>query len=490
MTVTNSAFYLGTDPRDPRRLYWLDLQERRAHMAVFGATGSGKSNLLLDVIMQDLAAGRGCCLIDPKGDLVEDVLAALTAVPEERWPALAADVILLDPSDPDCRVAFNPLEVSSYGSPARQRQEMVSVFRKIWRLDDAQAPRLGLVLRRSLHLAMENGLTLTDVQRILTDDPFRASLLDGTDDDSLRVFWQHEFPQSSAAQLQWTGSTLTRIETLTDDPALRRLLGRRKSTFDFRRVMDEGKVLLISLSKGRLGQEVSSLLGGLLLAKLQMAAESRQEIWPPEARRPFYAFVDEFQNYATKSFEEMLAEARGYGLSLVMANQHLSQLDEGLRRAVVSNARIRIAFRVSHDDASVLAQELWRFEGDRVKDKELQWEKLGKFWLPMGYRYDYYSAGDETRQNRESLHYLPDRLFWLHVQGQPAPVLLRSVDVPRDRLAAARDRVRRFRRLLSSVHNAPSEPPMLPARTAPRTFEWAGRERSAVAAERQTRARA
>jgi hypothetical protein len=468
------AFYLGVHPGNLRRLFWLPLRERWAHMAVWGASGSGKSNLLLDLIMQDIAAGRGCCLIDPKGDLVLDVLAAMTAVPEDAWAVLARDVVVVDPSEPDCPVAFNPLEVNSYGSPSRQRQEMVSVFRKIWHLDDAQTPRLGLVLRRAVQLAMENGLTLCDIQRILTDEVYRAGLVARSNDDSVRTFWEREFPDSPSAQMQWAASTLTRLEALLDDPNVRRMLGQPRSSFDFRKVMDEGKVLLINLAKGRLGQETASLIGGFLLAKLQMAAESRQDIWPPESRRVFYLYVDEFQNYATRSFEEMLAEARGYGLSLVMANQHLAQLDDGLRRAVLSNARIRVAFRMSHEDAALLAQEFWRFQGDRVKETRWDTVRIGRLQIPVPEPV-YHSAGDEARQNREALHYLPDRMMWVHIQGQGAPRLLRTVDIPRQRLAASRERVQRFKALLgSSQPRALLEPEEVrevrPLST--RTFEW------------------
>jgi len=477
--MSNDLFYLGADPNNPRRLFWLDVRERRAHMAVVGGSGSGKSNLLLDLFGQDVMAGRGCCLIDPKGDLFHDVLAAITAIPEEKWPALARELVVIDPSDPQSPVAFNPLEVSPHGSASRQRQDMVSVFRKIWHLDDAQTPRLGLVLRRSIQLAMENGLTLCDLQRILTDNAFRFGLVQRSRDDSLRTFWEHEFPESASAQMQWSASTLTRLESLLDDPAIRRFLGQPRSSFDFREIMDQSKVCLINLAKGALGEETAHLLGGFLLGKLQLAAESRQEIWPEEARRPFYLYVDEFQNYATSSFEELLAEARGYGLSLVMANQHLAQLDPGLRHAILSNARIRVAFRVNYEDATILAREFFRFAGDRVKDKELAWVKLGRgMAIPVGYKYDYYSSSDEGRQNREALHYLPDRLLWVHLQGEPSPVRLRSVDMPRAQLAASRDRVARFKELVNQVQRVPALDAPAPAVAAPspgRTYEWVGR---------------
>lgn len=216
-----------------------------------------------------------------------------------------------------------------------------------------------------------------------------------------------------------------------------------------------------------------------MLGRLQLAAESRQDIWPEEARRPFYLYVDEFQNYATSSFEELLAESRGLGLSLVMANQHLAQLDPGLQHAILSNARIRVAFRVNYEDATILAREFFRFAGDRVKDKELEWVKLGRgVAIPVGYKYYYYSASDEGRQNREALHYLPDRLLWVHLQGEPSPYRLRSVDMPRAQLAASRDRVARLKELINQVQRVPAldAPAPVAAPSPGRTYEWAGRD--------------
>jgi hypothetical protein len=241
--------------------------------------------------------------------------------------------------------------------------------------------------------------------------------------------------------------------------------------------MDEGKVLLINLAKGRLGEETSRLLGGFLLARLQLAAESRQEIVPEEARRPFYVYIDEFQNYVHGDADDMLAELRGYGVSLVMANQHLAQLDDSLCRAILSNARIRLAFRVSYDDATLLAKEFWRYDGQRLK--ETRWDTVRfsrNVFLPLPEPV-YFSAGDEQRQNREALHYLADRLAWVHLQGDPAPTLLRTVEMPRAQLAAARDRVACFKELVAQVHAQPaldvSQPQ--PQLAAGRTFEWAGR---------------
>lgn len=476
-TGRREYFYLGTDPRDRRSLFWLDLREGASHIAIWGSSGAGKSHGILDMVGQHAMAGRGLGLIDPKGDTFQDVLAALAATPDEGWRRLADDLIIIDPADPACTTSFNPLEVASYASPSRVRAEVVTIFRMVWKLDEAQAPRLGLVIRRSVQLAMENSMTLCELPRLLTDGDLRSRLVDRSADESLRIFWTREFPNSPAAQAQWTASTLTRLETLLDDPAVRRLVGRPKSSFDFRKAMDEGKIVLINLAKGRLGQESAYLLGGFLLTAFQLAAESRQEIFPPESRRMFYLFVDEFQNFATQSFQELLAESRGYGLSLVMANQHLAQLDESLRQAILSNARIRIAFRLSNHDAAVVAPEFWRFDGKRVKETKWDTLRLGRLQIPIPEAV-YASAGDETRANREALHLLPDRHMYVHVQGDASPVLLRTVDMPRDQLAATRDRIPELKALAYPAPDFTQEASV--QRSAPRSdrksYEWAGRE--------------
>jgi hypothetical protein len=457
MGMSNDRFYLGADPNNPCRRFWLDMHERRAHVAIVGATGTGKSHLLVDLIGQDVASGRGCGLVDAKGDTADAALAAMAAMPEEKWPTLVPDLVIIDPADPNCRAFFNPLEVRPYGSPSRQCQDMVSVIKKVFGVDDTQAPRLGLVLRRSLQLAMDHQLTLCDVPRILTDGEFRGRLVQRSEDEALRRFWEFEFPDTPSAQAAWTASSLVRLETLLDDPAIRRFLGQPRSSFDFRRLMDEGKVAIISLSKGRLGQESAYLLGGFLMVALQLAAESRQEIFPPEARRPWYLYIDEAQNYVnTRAFQELLTEARGYGLALTLANQHLAQLEEGFRKAILGNVRIRVAFRIGSDDAAVLSQDFWRFQGDRVKETRWDTVRLGRgVYLPFPEPV-YFSPSDEVRQNREALHYLPDRLMWVHLASRPAPYLLRTVEIPRDRLAAARGKVPRLKELVAEAHGAPA----------------------------------
>ena len=480
MTTTDQYFYIGCDPRDPERLLLFKISERLAHMAVVGNTGAGKSHLLIDMCGQDLFAERGFTVLDAKGDLADDVLAVIASAPEETWPRLAREVVIIDPSDPDCVSAFNPLEVSDPELLPRQTQDVMATLRRLWRIDDSQTARMVLVLRRTVQLLMAHGLTLVEAPRVLTDRSFRDGLVASCDDSELRRFWELEFPDGKEA-LQWAQSSLNRLGPLLDHPSIRRFLGRPRSTFSFRDIMDSGKVCIISLSRGKLGHEVAHVMAGLLLMHIQLAAESRQRL-PQNERRPHWLYCDEVQNIAGPTFEDFLAQARGFGLSLVLAHQHLAQLTSGLRDAIMSNARIKVAFKLSPDDSLQLSREMFRITGERVKNRQLAWANIGRLPLPVGYNYQFHSVSEESRQNREALQYLQPRQMAVHLAGEPAPYFVRTVDVPREELERARGRVARFKQLVAQVQRRDdvdehAGPLQLAQPERAGTFEWAGRSR-------------
>ena len=233
---------------------------------------------------------------------------------------------------------------------------MHAALRRLWDLDAATGPRLDFVLRKILQLLMETGSTLGDIPRLLRDDGYRESLVSRVDDDELRHFFREQLP-TGAAGLQWTMSIQTRIGSLLDDPSVRRMLSSPRSDIDFRDAMDNGKVVLIPLSRGRISDSTASVLGGLFTVLLQLAAESRQHIWPPERRRRFYIYGDEFSGFmANSSLRELFSEGRGYGVSLVVANQSLSHIDADLRASVFANSRIRLVFRVN----ALTTHDCWR----------------------------------------------------------------------------------------------------------------------------------
>lgn len=474
--MNRDLFCIGTEPDDPSRLVFLPTRAKKRHLLCTGASGAGKSMFLVDQVMQDWVGGRGAIVLEPKGDLVTDIVSGIAMMPEAHWLSSAEELVIIDPADPACPARFNPFEVTPYGDPSRQRQDAYSALRRPLHFDERQTPRGALVFRKATQLAIENGLTICDLPNILADADFAKRLASQSADEDLRRFWLQEFPSGRQHQLEWVSSTLVRLETLLDHNAIRRFLGAPKSTFSFREIMDSGKTCLISLAKGALGQESARLLGGLLLGRLQLDAESRVQL-PNESRRTCHIYLDEAQNYATTSLEELIAEGRGMGAALTVSHQHLSQLGEELRHALLSNANIRVAFRLATDDASLMAREFHMVTGDRVKERRVAFSSLGPLPIPH-YEYDFFSTSDESRQNRDALHYLPDRHMLVHLAGEHAPYMLRSVDVPVAQLSRERERSERFKRFVYDHQRGHSSTPrtVIPVRetNGAHHFEWGG----------------
>ncbi len=395
---SDEGIFLGTDPTDWSQEFFVPESWRVTGTYVGGSSGSGKTMAMTDWVLQDIIGGRGCGVIDPKGDMIDALIAHLATVDERYWPALAARIVLMDPSDPATTPGINPLEPRYDAAPGRQRQEVHGVLSSLWQLSSATAPRLDLVLRRTLHLLMESEKTLADMPRLLVDEDYRFSLLAGVHDQELRDFWTRVYPQGEAAS-QWSLSLLTRIGSLLDDPAVRQMLSSPHSDVDFASLMNRGGVLLVSLSRGKLGDSSAAMLGGLLTVMLQLAAESRQRIWPPERRRRWRLYADEFSGFlSASSLSELFSQGRGYGVTLCVANQSLSQLDDDLKASIFANCRIRVAFRLNFSDAREMANEMFHFEGNRVKTRELAFLKVGKVPVPIGFNNTYKSAGEETRE--------------------------------------------------------------------------------------------
>ncbi len=481
MNYQQDVFFLGVDAANPTNHVPILESSRGVHHYILGSSSAGKSKLMLDWILQSVLAGHGVACIDPKGDLIFDLLAALASLDESWWPALAERVILIDPSDPATSATFNPLSVRNGTTPARQRADLFQTFQKIWGISDTQTPRMDLVLRRTLQLLMDSGLSLVDMPRVLSDAPFRDSLLKHTADPDLQNFWLHQLPASETQRFQWTSSIITRIESFLDDPSIRTMFGGTRGDIDFRAAMDRGQLILVNLSSGRLGLQSAQLLGGFVATKLQLAAESRQHIWPPESRRRFYIACDEFHGYMVSSgLRDLLSEGRGYGISLMLAHQSLSQLDAPLRESIMTNAKIKACFRVSHSDSESLAKELFTGRGNVVSSRSLRFLTINKVPIPIGFDYTYLSHAEEMRSYRESLHRLPDRHFWVHLAATNTAVRLRTIDIPSFDRRISEERIARFKALVASRRPAPPSGTarraitlrMVSAPPQPRLFEW------------------
>jgi len=339
--------------RGVRRPVYLDDDDRRRHIYIIGKTGTGKSYLLQDMAIQDIKEGKGVCVIDPHGDLIDEIVKF---IPPER----AEDVIYFDPSESSRPMGLNLLEAQTED---QKHFLTTSIINLMYKLYDPQrtgiiGPRFEHAVRNAMLTVMyDEGATFVEVVRVLTDAKYVQELLPKVQDPIIKRYWTDQIAQTSdfhkSEVLDYIVSKFGRFVT---NRTMRNIIGQSKSSFDFRKVMDEGKILLINLSKGKLGEENSSFLGLVLIPKILVAAMSRQEI-PEEKRKDFFLYVDEFQNFATPDFATILSEARKYHLNLIVANQFIGQVEEEVKNAVFGNVGTLISFRVGVTDAAYLQRE-------------------------------------------------------------------------------------------------------------------------------------
>ena len=344
-----SAFGL-TNFRGINHQFGLLRRDRSRHVYIIGQTGAGKSGMLELLALSDIFYNQGYCIIDPHGDFAID---NLRFIPESR----IKDVVYFNPADTAFPVAFNPLEVSDPAKKPNICSEVIGVLKRMF--GDSWGPRLEHILRYTLLALLDRpSTTLLDISRLLTDKDFRKETLDYCKDVTVLQFWKHEFGQWNEKQVNESiAPVLNKVGAFTANPIIRNIIGQEKSSFDIRKIMDEGKILVVNLSKGLIGEDNAAILGAFLVTKVQLAAMSRSDIPNVADRRPFYLYVDEFQNFATDSFAVILSEARKYGLNLTVANQYVAQMTESVRDAVFGNVGTTISFRVSPDDAPVLIKQ-------------------------------------------------------------------------------------------------------------------------------------
>ena len=344
-----SAFGL-TNFRGINHQFGLLRRDRSRHVYIIGQTGAGKSGLLELMALSDVFYNQGYCIIDPHGDFAID---NLRFVPESR----VRDVVYFNPADTAFPVAFNPLEVSDPAKKPNICSEVIGVLKRMF--GDSWGPRLEHILRYTLLALLDRPeTTLLDISRLLTDKDFRKETLDYCQDVTVLQFWKHEFGQWNEKQVNESiAPVLNKVGAFTANPIIRNIIGQAKSSFDVRKIMDEGKILVVNLSKGLIGEDNAAILGSFLVTKVQLAAMSRSDIPNVMDRRPFYLYVDEFQNFATDSFAVILSEARKYGLNLTVANQYVAQMTDSVRDAVFGNVGTTISFRVSPEDAPALIKQ-------------------------------------------------------------------------------------------------------------------------------------
>jgi len=338
-----------TDYRGEYKKFGIKTDDRRRHMYLVGKTGMGKSCMIENMVIQDIINGHGVALADPHGDLVEKVL---NFIPPER----INDVIYFNPADYEHPIAFNVLENVDPEKRHLIASGLLGIFKKIWA--DSWGPRLEYVLNNTIMALLEYpDSTLLGIMRMLVDKEYRGKVVRNLTDPVVRSFWIDEYdkyPQKFQAEV--IAPIQNKVGRFLSTPLTRNIVGQVKSSLNLRDIVDNKKILLMNLSKGRIGEDNSALLGAMIITKIQLAIMSRVDM-PEEDRADFYLYVDEFQNFATESFTNILSEARKYRLNLVVAHQYIEQLEESVAAAIFGNVGTLIIFRIGAADAEFLEKE-------------------------------------------------------------------------------------------------------------------------------------
>ena len=354
MANNNKTNFFGlTNFRSQKVKFGIKTDDRRRHFYCIGKTGMGKSNLMENMAIQDIQNGHGIAYVDPHGEGAEKLL---DFVPAER----INDVIFINPADLDYPIAFNVMEKVDFRYRHLVAGGLMGVFKKVW--PDVWSARMEYILNNSILALLEYpDSTLLGVNRMLADPEYRQKVVDKVTDPIVKAFWAVEFAKySQRYEQEATAAIQNKIGQFISNPLIRNMIGQVKSTVDMRKIMDEQKIFIMDLSKGRIGEDNSRLLGALLITKLQLAAMSRVDI-PEEDRKDFYLYVDEFQNFATESFANILSEARKYRLNITLGHQYIGQLSidnsTKMRDAVFGNVGTMVVFRVGAEDAEFLERE-------------------------------------------------------------------------------------------------------------------------------------
>ncbi|MFA6973392.1 MAG: type IV secretion system DNA-binding domain-containing protein [Parcubacteria group bacterium] len=346
-------FFAKTNFRNQETIFGIKRDDRRRHMYVIGKTGMGKSNMLENMAIQDIRNGEGVCVVDPHGEFAEKMLKA---IPANR----INDVIYFNPADAEFPIAFNILEAVSEDKKNLVASGMMGVFKKIW--PDVWSPRMEYILNNTILALLDYpGSTMLGVNRMMSDKDYRKRVYPKIKDPVVKSFWLNEFDKwDDKFRKEAVAAIQNKVGQFLSSSVIRHIVGQPKSTIDMRDIMDNQKILIVNLSKGRIGEDSMRLLGGMLITKIQLGAMGRVEI-PEAERKDFYLYVDEFQNFATESFANILSEARKYKLNLILAHQYINQLtfdgNTTVKDAVFGNVGTIVSFRVGAEDAEHLENE-------------------------------------------------------------------------------------------------------------------------------------
>jgi len=347
------TYFAKTNFRSSNNTFGIKRKDRRQHMYILGKSGTGKSVLLSNLIVQNIQNGEGVCVVDPHGELVEEILHL---IPDHR----VKDVIYFNPADTDFHVGFNVIQLDDPKYKHLVASGLMGIFTKIWA--NAWSSRMEYILNNAILALLDTpGTTLLGIPRLLVDKDYRQMIINNLKDPVVKAFWVHEYEQwREQFRNEAIAPIQNKVGQFLSTSIIRNVVGQPKSTIDIFKIMNEGKIFLVNVSKGRIGEDNSALLGGMIITKIQLAAMERVRI-PEEERKDFYLYVDEFQNFATDSFANILSEARKYRLNLTVAHQYTAQLENKdgskVRDAVFGNVGTMIIFRVGADDADFLEKE-------------------------------------------------------------------------------------------------------------------------------------
>ncbi len=341
--------FAETNFRNQYRQFGIKADDRRRHMYLVGKTGMGKSTILENMIVDDIRSGKGVMVVDPHGDLAEKII---DYIPSGR----VNDVIYFNPADIDFPIAFNVVEQVEPHLRHLVASGLIGVFKKLWA--DSWGPRLEYILRNAILAVLDYpGSTLLAITRMLADKNFRKKVIEKIQDPVVKSFWVNEFSgYANNFASEAVSPIQNKVGQFLSSALIRNIVGQVKSSIDLREVMDNGKILIMNLSKGRIGEDNSALLGAMMITKVQLSAMSRVDILEKD-RKDFYLFIDEFQNFTTDSFANILSEARKYRLNLIMAHQYIEQLGLVVKPAVFGNVGTLVVFRVGATDAEELVKE-------------------------------------------------------------------------------------------------------------------------------------
>lgn len=411
---------LGRTGFFPWQWLFLSEEERQAHMYIVGTTTKGKYKLMEHCLYQDIVAGRGAGVIDPHGDLADDLLRNLAGrrsfwglgKPFTADPRHLDRLVYIDPARTDYCVGINPLQVEAGADLYEAATDIVEVFRRIWPVSLMEAPVFGDVMLNALITLMENDLTLLEIPRLLTDKLYREELLVKVPNPSVVEFFHARYDRWGREQALRVESTLNKVSALVTGKRLRNILGQRESTVDFRNVLDTGKVLVVNL--GDCGEATAGFLGSIILSRLQQAAATRRDIPLREGRAPYYLYIDEFQHFVAheggvKTFSQMLSSAAKFGLHLILAHQTQSQMDFKTKGAV-GNIGVKVVFGVDREDAEVMTKKLFDVELEEVKS-----EAHTEVQHPI-----FYPLMEQWEKRVEELQQLSQRYAYTRSQVQPA----------------------------------------------------------------------